>query len=137
MIFLQATKPDCKKCYVFSDVNTLLFSHEYNAGVQIYHIRQFNTFLQTKDQPKKNCFEHTSRTMKKRRKGCGKSIKNCQNLHDHAKQRRVACLFSSDFCCRTILKQIVKSSLLEPIAITGVREDVKRFFWACLNRKCT
>ena len=35
-----------------------------------------------------------------------------KNLHDHAKQRGVAYLFSSNFCYRTILKLIVKSSLL-------------------------
>ena len=55
--FLQATKLNCQlqKCYIFFDANTLLFSHENNAGVQISRINIF--FLQTRDQKKKNCFE--------------------------------------------------------------------------------
>ena len=53
---------------------------------------------------------------------------------------KVAYLFSSNFCYRTVLKLIVKSSLLLPSydfvfeikswqLETGVREDVKRFFF--------
>ena len=56
------------------------------------------------------------------------------------KQRRVAILLRYNFCYRTILKQIVKSSLLElsfdfvfenkSLTIwDGVREDLKRFFF--------
>ena len=59
--FLQATKLNCQKCYVFSNANTLLFSHENNAGVQIFS-HSLTFFLQTRDRKKKNCFEH--RTMK-------------------------------------------------------------------------
>ena len=85
----------------------LLFSHENNAGSNFSHSSTFFTDSGSKE---KNCFEH--RTMKNERKVVWNLSEFVKFLHDHAKQRRVAYLFSSNFCYRTVLKLIVKSSLL-------------------------
>ena len=50
--FFTSNKNKLPKCYVFSHANTLVFSHESNAGVQIYRIRE-HFFLQTRDRKKK------------------------------------------------------------------------------------
>ena len=50
--FLQATKLNCKKCYVFSEANTWLFSHENNARSSNFS-HSLTFFLQTQDRKKK------------------------------------------------------------------------------------
>ena len=51
--FLQATKLNCQKCYVFSNANTLLFSHETCRSSNSSHSLTFLYRLGSRDRKKR------------------------------------------------------------------------------------
>ena len=144
--FLQATKLNCQKYYVFSNANCS--SPMKTMQDQISRIRQ-QSFYRLGIEKKKVVLNIEQWKTKERL--CEILSEFVQFLHDHAKQRRVAYLFSSNFCYTEQFSNYSSNQVyFSPVMILFLklinldnnwrRVSVKIssvFFFSCPNRKCT
>ena len=91
MIFYKRQTAKNLTCFLQCK-HVALLHDENNAEVKFF-IAFVLTFFYKLGIERKKLAELGNETL---RKVCGKSIEICKNLHDHAKQRRVTCLFN--FC---------------------------------------
>ena len=142
--FFAINKNKLPKCYVFSHGNTLVFSHENNAGVQIYRIRE-HFFLQTRDQKKKivlnieqwknegkvmwNLSEFVKTFMITQNKGEWPTCFSLASVTEQSSNKS-----SNQIYLSLVMILSLKINLWQ--FETGVREDLQRFL-PYPNRKCT